>query len=433
MAWLRRRKQARTKAAVLDAAEAFQVSDSYYAQRFGRISQAYADVNFVYEIVFRVAAMGAALPIKIYTRDGSTNVEARNHPAYELLLRPNESTPRSLMMSELFADLQLHGNAFWLKVRDGSGKPKELWRLRPERMEPVPDENGKLIGWKHTINGKITGFLDDEVVHFRTPNPTNDYVGLAPIEALRYATELGRDAEGAAIDLWANGMMPHGYAQAQTPLSDEAIARLAADFRSMLAGRGNRYRWPILEEGMELRSLALSPRDAEFISTANLARERVAEAFGFPLAEKYPQASPEDIRRAIYANAVMLWTPIIEDTINTFLMPEWGEGVFAQYVTRHIFEPDLPARYQAYKDGVYAGWLPPAWVARLEDVPADLPRYIPLNMVEVAPDGSITPRPEPTPRNDTTGGMGGDQGQGGPSTGAGNAKGRVPWWEGKGG
>lgn len=428
---------------------AVSVPDYYYAQRSGSVSKSYADVDFVYEVVGRISSAAGTLPVKIFQHseadEGSYRVEVSNHPASKLLRKPNPQTPRSLLISSTVGDLCLWGNAFWLKVRPSGVSdipPTELWRLRPDRMEPIPSRtDGTIEGWVHRIGDRADVYSASDVVHFRNYNPNDDYVGASPLSAMRYMVELGRDGTSAAIDLWRNGVTPHVAVQSNSTLSDGAIERLGRQFRSLLAGSGNRFRVPILEEGMEIRALGLNPKDSEFLNTMKLTRMRVAAAFGYPLPEAYSETvSPEEMRRALYADAVMPWLKLIEEAMELSLMDEWGSpDIFPQFLTRHILDPDMPARFAAYKDGVYAGWLPPAYVQQIEDIPPGHVTYVPVNMGEVDSEGHLVTTPYQnrgngggsTP-NTSSGGMGGDQGQGaGPTTGSGNAKLGVPWHEGK--
>lgn len=398
------------------------VSGGYLAQRPGNAGTAYADVHFVFEVVNRISSAGKTLPLKVFGIHESIKEEALGHPSALLLRRPNPETPRSLLIESTIQDLCLFGNAFWLKVRPLSGgAPMELWRLRPERMEPVLNSDGTIKEWKHVITQEnIQRYDVRNIIHFRTANPVNDYIGLSPISALRYEVELGRDAEQAAIDLWANGVMTRGLLKMKGGLPEDRIDLLKRQFRAALTGKGNRFKTPVLEEGMEYTPLALNQKDAEFIATAKMTRERVAQAFGYPLPELYPGIPPNEIRKALYADAVIPYTVLIEETLELSLMTEWPEAVFPEFQTSHILDADITERFAAYKDGIYGGWLPPEWVQRKENIPPGMATYIPMNMAMVDEDG--VPILPSNGQADTTDGFGGDQGQGLPSTGSGDAK-----------
>jgi HK97 family phage portal protein len=413
------------------------VMDTYMAQRTGQMGRAFADVHFVYEIVGRISAAAASLPLKVFSlgQQDQVRTEKPDHPAAVLLRRPNSETPRFSMIQGTVGDLCLHGNAFWLKVRSTSGGPPiELWRLRPERMEPVPDtDTGELLGWMYRVNyTDPKSFLAEDIVHFKTFNPNHDYVGLSPIQALRFQMELGRDAEQAAIDLWSNGAHLSGLLTNAGVLDPAAKEALAKQFRAQMTGPGNHFRVPILEEGMDYKAVQLNPKDAEFINTSKLTRERFASAYGYPLPEVYARVHPDDLRKALYSDAVLPWSTLIEETLELTFMSEWPNDVaFPQFQTRHILDADLAARYAAYKDGVYSGWLPPKHIQRIEDIPADLPTYIPMNMDQVGPDGKIIPTEQPggTPPKDSSGGMGGADGQDTPGTSTAKRLVRPPWWQ----
>jgi len=403
------------------------VPSSYLAYNGVRsMGKAYADVHFVYEVVSRISSAASTLPIKVMELGpGGVHLEATDHPASRLLRKPSATVPRALLISSTVGDLCLHGNAFWLKVRSQTEVPAELWRLRPERMRAVPDpDSGRLLGWVYTVGNKEQPYLPEDIVHFRNYNPLDDLLGISPLTAMRYQVELGRDAESAAVDFWVQGARLNGVLESPLPMTDEAIERLSAQFKA-LAGKGGRYRTPILEEGITYKATALSPKDAEFIETAQITRRRFANAYGYPLSDDYSaRATPDEIRKGLYADAVQVWTVLMEETMELQLMPDFPGEAFPQFQMRHILDPNIAERYGAYKEGIYGGWLPPEYVKRLEDIPPTAgPTYIPMNMVMVGPDGKPIPTAQPQPDKDSTGGMGGDNDQDGPSTGSGNAKG----------
>ncbi len=403
-------------------------STSYSAQRQSGISEAYADIHFVYEIVHDIASAGSVLPLKVFTISPmGDREESHQHPAYQLLRSPNPVMTRSYLWEFSFSSRLLWGEWFLAKVpRDPSrlcgpsNPPVELWPVRPDRMEEVADpETGQLLGWfMRTSTSSKVAIAAEDVIHNRTYHPSNDYRGMPPIQALRYEIELGRDAEGTAIDLYKNGLFARGVLQVSKRAGAETLKQIASQFREMMIGSANRWRVPVLEEGMEFKALQMSPEAAQWLDTVKLPRQRVASAYGYPLVELHERATPAELHRLKYAGAVQPLTVSAEESLEKFLMANFSDSAFPEFQLSHVLDADFPTLIGAYKDAIYSGQMTPNDARKKLNLPAkeggdDL--LIPLNMERVS--ALSNPSPEPVP-NDSSGGMGGDQGK--PQAGTGS-------------
>jgi HK97 family phage portal protein len=400
----------------------------YTAQRSGDIGETYADIHFVYEIVHDVAVAGSTLPLKVYSIDSQgERQENYGHPAYQLLRKPNPVHDQTLFHEILFSSRLIWGEWFVVKVgRDPSrpisttNPPVELWPLRPERMTEVPDpDTGLLLGWLLSIGGgdKVP-LLASDVIHNRSYHPTSDYRGFAPVEALRYQIELGRDAEGVAIDLYQNGLFTRGVLTSPNAVNQERMTRLAKDFRDLLRGPGNRWKIPFLDNSIDFKALQLNPQDAEWLETVKLPRARVAAAYGYPLPESYQNVRPEEVRRAKYAGAVQPLVVSAEQSFEAHLFTDFAQSAFPEFQLSHILDADFPALVSALKDAVLAGIMSPNAAGRkLNQPPVDGgdERVLPLNMETLS--ALIAVGEGPRPLRDSSGGMGGDQGRTGSHTG----------------
>jgi hypothetical protein len=59
------------------------------------------------------------------------------------------------LLETLAAQLLLHGNGYVQVMRDGAGKPVELFALRPERVAVVAGEDGWPASYKYTVGDKV--------------------------------------------------------------------------------------------------------------------------------------------------------------------------------------------------------------------------------------------------------------------------------------
>src|SRR5690606_1528214 len=74
----------------------------------------------------------------------------------------------------------LSGNIFWEKVRSRAGRVVELWPLRPDKVRIIPDEDDFISGYQYEVGGRLFPLDVADVIHFKLPNPTDPFFGLAP-------------------------------------------------------------------------------------------------------------------------------------------------------------------------------------------------------------------------------------------------------------
>jgi HK97 family phage portal protein len=123
------------------------------------------------------------------------------HPLVTLLNNPNPYQDRAEFYSQLVMDYYLAGNAYVIKARyrDGmlEGTVGELWRLRPDRIKPVPGDMSKgepyLKGYEYTVDGQNKVLIPtDDILHFKTQDALNPYEGVSPIIAALERVDIDR-------------------------------------------------------------------------------------------------------------------------------------------------------------------------------------------------------------------------------------------------
>lgn len=113
-------------------------------------------------------------------QDGGDMRVIDNHPLLDALYDPNEQlVGRSLMLlTQIYLDMV--GEAFWIKERNGLGVPVGFWPIPPHwiRMTPTPSRRTYWAQWA-AWQGEIP---DTEVVWFKHADPANPYgrgIGIA--------------------------------------------------------------------------------------------------------------------------------------------------------------------------------------------------------------------------------------------------------------
>ena len=106
------------------------------------------------------------------------------------------TTEGQSLLETLAAQLLLHGNAFIQVIRNGAGKPVELYALRPDRMSVEQGADGWPVAWRYQV-GQHTHVLqvEDEdgwpqVIHVRGFHPVDDHFGAGCLTAAAQAVAM---------------------------------------------------------------------------------------------------------------------------------------------------------------------------------------------------------------------------------------------------
>lgn len=210
-----------------------------------------------------------------------------DHPLPGLLNRPTPWTTRYRQIDALMLDLGIYDRAFWVKVAArGQEQPMALQRVAPTKVTLLGDNPFVPDGFR--IRG-AKGNRDlpaDQVVFFRGYNPDDARDGCSPIETLRRVLAEEYAAGQHREQLWRNGARHSGYIR--RPLdapkwSDTAKSRFKREWKSQYTGDGPEAGGtPILEDGMEFASAAVTPEQAQYLEARKLTREEVAAAYHIP-------------------------------------------------------------------------------------------------------------------------------------------------------
>lgn len=241
----------------------------------------------VYRSVRLISETAAAVPLLLY--DGTREVEA--HPILDLLRRPNEMSDGAGLIETLCGHLLLSGAAH-LEAGVLDGRPRRLHALRPDRLRTLcgPD------GWPEAVEyraGPLVRRLGLEasdgpapVLAIRLFHPLADADGLSPLAAAQTALDLHNSAARWNKALLDNSARPSGALVYQPGdggnLSPDQFDRLKTELESNYSGAARAGRPMLLEGGLDWKSMALSPRDMDFIEARNGAARDIAIAFGVP-------------------------------------------------------------------------------------------------------------------------------------------------------
>lgn len=310
-------------------------------QKQKRGMEQYGEVGTLYGIVSRLAESTAMVEWHLYRkntdgrrvyREVETRAEVQRHAVLDLLDNPNPLMDRQELFETAIQHFDTTGEWFWVAyfhptIR--SAGPLQLWPMRPDRVRIVTDRNDALVGYVYVSeDGEQVPLPKDIVIHQRRPNPLDIYRGLGPVQAVAVKLDSNRLAAEYNRNFFLNSAEPGGIIEIEDRLDDDEFREMVQRWREQHQGVANAHRVAILEQGKWV-DRKYTMRDMMFPELADLSREEIREAFGYP---KGMTGATEDVNKAVAdANERMfgryLLRPRLEklrSAINGQLLPMFG-------------------------------------------------------------------------------------------------------------
>lgn len=229
----------------------------------------------------------ASMPFNFYRRTDNEGKElAKSHPLFSVIHNsPNSRMTSFEWVERIVQDLDSYGNHFALPVMDTKGNVVELWPLLPRRIEvdwfDRTIEQSPRIYTYWLRDGRRSVYFEDDIFHI--PGPGFDGLkGYSPIQMMMQTVghELALEQFGARF--FSNGAAPRLVLKHPAQLGDEAYARLKERFKKAYAGLANAHDVAVLEEGMTVEKLSISPDEAQFLETKKFTRGVIGGFYDMP-------------------------------------------------------------------------------------------------------------------------------------------------------
>lgn len=287
-----------------------------------RESQLRAYVDWVYGAVRAIAEDGASVDLRLYVNRGGTKnatvghklifakpdakklmhrkisieywtekgqhvkaqapmlEEIENHKLLDLLYKPNGSMTKTEFFELIFTHLELTGEFFAWKERNGIGVPIALWPLMPYKMkEKVNGREGRLEGWVYTNQGKRIPIDPEDIIHVKYTDPNNIWRGMGVVRAA--AASIDTDAQAAEYNrrfFYNNGRIDAALVTEQE-LSDESFERMKQQWNDIYGGTVNAHKTAILEGGLDYKPIAITQKEMDFLESRKFNRDQILALF----------------------------------------------------------------------------------------------------------------------------------------------------------
>lgn len=234
----------------------------------------------------------ASLPIRVYERiDDRNKRPAAIHPVSAVLSKPNTWQTRVELFGMLEAHRVLRGNAYAWKntvmTRGGDGEMRptvaELIPMHPDRVEIVEgrDLSGPVAYKYHVQSGQPIDMAPDEVLHLKGLS-TDGHKGRSVLQDMREAIGGALATQEHSNALWSRDATPSVALKHPKVLGEKARKNLEESWEATYGRGEGKRRVAVIEEGMEIQQLSLSPEDGQFLETRAFSRGEIAGAFHVP-------------------------------------------------------------------------------------------------------------------------------------------------------
>lgn len=315
----------------------------------------------------------AQLPLKVYVRDGETERKRdRDSVAAKLLYRPNEDQTEFEFMRALAIEYFVFGSVYVWVLPDADSESGLQLRIVPQDwIVKSTSENAyspDVIRICAKQGGTAVDVPRSEFIQFKTYSAGNPGGYLSPISALKQTLSEQVESGRFRRQLWRSS----GRLNAQitrpkdvAPWTEEQRKMFATMFReSWGAGGSKAGSIPIMEDGMEIKPFQTSFKESEWAASVKLSRESVAAAYGVNPSliwhsDTQTYASSKDNARALYAECLGPVLQMLQQRINSFLLPKVGAtpDTYVEFDLTEKLKGSFEERASILQTSVGAPWL----------------------------------------------------------------------------
>jgi HK97 family phage portal protein len=237
----------------------------------------------VWAAVNLIAGDISSVPLNLYRMDkdgGKSKFD--NHPLYRLIHdQPNPQMNSDIFRRTLQAHKLIWGNGYAEIVRNGEGRPVELWPLLPWAVSPYL--HGGELYYRVGQGGEQVILNPMDILHLR--GLSDDGVnGLPVITKARESVGLGLAAERFGATFFGNGSSFGGIISYPPGIASNPQTRKENrdNIEKVHQGPDRAHRFLALYEGAKYERLGIPPNDAQFLETRQFQIAEVARWFGVP-------------------------------------------------------------------------------------------------------------------------------------------------------
>ena len=244
----------------------------------------YQNVGWLHAVVFRIALGCSEVEWTLFdTTNQDKPKQIFKHPILTLLklVNPFQTSNEFIALDTIYNELI--GESFWALNFNALGEPAEIVLPYPNKMSVVPAANFPFVkGYVYGTGADAVPFDVNEIIHFKYPNPLNQYRGLAPARAIGINLDAEQNADKWVNQFFYNSARPDGVIQFDYNLSDEQFDKLKKQWSEKYKGVSKAHQVALLEGGGKYLQIQNTIKDMDFANLKQKNRDVILGVFGMP-------------------------------------------------------------------------------------------------------------------------------------------------------
>jgi len=362
-------------------------------------SELYRTQPHLQTVVSFLARNVAQLGLQMFDRVSDTDrARITDDPAILLLRHPNRTMTGYELMYTLVSDLALYDQAYWIVLPDANSVSG--WALRPIPPEWVTStHDGTLFEPASYMvtppAGERVEISASDMLVFHGWNPTDPRSGTSPVAALKDVLAEQIDSWRFRRQLWKRGgrigtvlLRPKDAPQ----WGDSDRERFIRDWKEFQDNGVKAGSTPLLEDGMTLNRVGFSAREEEWSEATKLSLQTVASIYHVNpvmvgILDNANFSNTREFRKMLYSETLGPLLRMIEDRLNTFLLPRISvhENAYVEFNLAAKLAGDFEEQASVLSTSAGAPWMTVNEARARQNLPAvdggdDL--VVPLNVIK---------------------------------------------------
>jgi len=243
--------------------------------------------ELVYACVEKIAQAAIDPEIIVEEKKGKEWSPVEGHELRRLIMRPNPMDDSASFIGACLTSEHIAGVFYAEIVRDGAGRPAQLWPLDPAKMRPIPGKgkNGSpIVGYEWKEGSQKVEFKPEEVLVRRNRDLTSRFHGLAPLAVAVGAVDADTAMSDYVRAFFNNGGVPSGVLTfknrtlSRTEMEQKRQAWMMRYGRGGVGERGI----AVLDQNAEYQRIGTSMHELESDSLRGQLEARICMIFGVP-------------------------------------------------------------------------------------------------------------------------------------------------------
>ena len=278
-------------------------------------------------------------PLRLQEKDEDGKLQpVMEHPALDLMMRPNGLYHGVAMMKATIWDYSIDGNAFWMVVPNRGGAIAELQYIPAYMMRPSFSGEQSIEDryWEYRPDGTPYALPADRVIHFRDGiDPEDVRLGCSPLKNLYREMYTDSAAANVVASLLRNRayLGPIVTPMGESEYDQENVQEVKTFFKDAFGG-DNRGDPLVLGRPTSIQAFGYSKDDLDLGPVRFIVEGRIAAALNVsPIVVNFPSGMQHLTYNNLEAAREMSWEngmiPMLEEfalTLNAWLLPRVDEN-----------------------------------------------------------------------------------------------------------